>query len=55
MKAPSIHMSGEHLEPKDYDKKMKEKDTVIIDVRNHYGEFILLNCSRNSISRLIVV
>eukprot|EP00554_Chaetoceros_debilis_P007966 CAMPEP_0194079314 /NCGR_PEP_ID=MMETSP0149-20130528/5541_1 /TAXON_ID=122233 /ORGANISM="Chaetoceros debilis, Strain MM31A-1" /LENGTH=623 /DNA_ID=CAMNT_0038760773 /DNA_START=171 /DNA_END=2039 /DNA_ORIENTATION=+ len=36
IKAPSIHMSGEHLEPKDYDKKMKEKDTVIIDVRNHY-------------------
>lgn len=27
---------GTHLEPEDYNKKMCEKDTVIIDVRNHY-------------------
>lgn len=36
VKAPSIHMTGEHLEPADYHKKMTESDTVIIDVRNHY-------------------
>jgi len=36
VKAPSIHMSGVHLEPKDYHKKMMEDETVIIDVRNHY-------------------
>lgn len=36
VKAPSIHMSGVHLEPKDYHKKMTEEETVIIDVRNHY-------------------
>jgi len=35
-KAPSIHMSGVHLEPKDYHIKMMEDETVIIDVRNHY-------------------
>lgn len=35
-KAPSIHMSGVHLEPKDYHVKMMEDETVIIDVRNHY-------------------
>ena len=36
MKAPSLNMSGVHLEPKDYHKKMTEDETVIIDVRNHY-------------------
>lgn len=36
VKAPSIHMTGVHLEPKDYHKKMMEDETVIIDVRNHY-------------------
>lgn len=35
-KAPSIYMSGVHLEPKDYHIKMMENETVIIDVRNHY-------------------
>eukprot|EP00557_Chaetoceros_sp_GSL56_P003025 CAMPEP_0176490524 /NCGR_PEP_ID=MMETSP0200_2-20121128/7920_1 /TAXON_ID=947934 /ORGANISM="Chaetoceros sp., Strain GSL56" /LENGTH=609 /DNA_ID=CAMNT_0017887843 /DNA_START=152 /DNA_END=1977 /DNA_ORIENTATION=- len=36
VKAPSIHMTGVHLEPKDYHQKMMEEETVIIDVRNHY-------------------
>jgi len=27
---------GVHLDPKDYHKKMAEKDAVIVDVRNHY-------------------
>ena len=35
-RAPKIDMSGVHLEPKDYHKKMMEDNTVIIDVRNHY-------------------
>mmetsp|Transcript_31034 Transcript_31034/g.35665 ORF Transcript_31034/g.35665 Transcript_31034/m.35665 type:complete len:562 (-) Transcript_31034:80-1765(-) len=35
-RAPSIHMSGVHLEPSEYHKKMTEDHTVIIDVRNHY-------------------
>ncbi len=35
-RAPAVSMSGVHLEPKDYHKKMTEGDTVIIDVRNHY-------------------
>ena len=36
VKAPSINMSGVHLNPKDYHQKMTEDETVIIDVRNHY-------------------
>lgn len=36
VKAPSIHMTGVHLEPKEYHEKMMEEETVIIDVRNHY-------------------
>ena len=36
MKAPSINMTGVHLDPKDYHEKMTEQETVIIDVRNHY-------------------
>ena len=37
VKAPSLNRhSGEHLEAIDYHKKMQEKDTVIIDVRNAY-------------------
>lgn len=36
-KAPPIaKYHGTHLEPKDYHKKLAEKDTVVIDVRNHY-------------------
>ncbi len=36
-RAPEIgNYGGTHLEPEDYHKKMCEKDTVIIDVRNHY-------------------
>mmetsp|Transcript_2188 Transcript_2188/g.4045 ORF Transcript_2188/g.4045 Transcript_2188/m.4045 type:complete len:720 (+) Transcript_2188:76-2235(+) len=36
-RAPEIgSYGGTHLEPEDYHKKMCEKDTVIIDVRNHY-------------------
>ena len=36
-RAPPISKhGGTHLEPSDYHKKMCEKDTVIIDVRNHY-------------------
>ena len=35
-RAPNINMTGVHLEPKDYHKKMTEDETVIIDVRNHY-------------------
>lgn len=31
-----VRLLGTHLEPQDYNKKMCEKDTVIIDVRNHY-------------------
>ncbi|KNC86901.1 hypothetical protein SARC_00946 [Sphaeroforma arctica JP610] len=33
--APLVN-GGTHLDPKDYHQKMKENDTVIIDVRNHY-------------------
>tara|TARA_R110002050_G_scaffold194100_3_gene329039 strand:+ start:2203 stop:2565 length:363 start_codon:yes stop_codon:yes gene_type:complete len=29
-------MKGQHLPPDEYHKKMEEKDTVIIDVRNKY-------------------
>ena len=43
-KAPPIGKTGVHLEPEDYHVKMGEKDTVIIDVRNHYeaniGKFV---------------
>jgi hypothetical protein len=36
-RAPEIaKFGGSHLEPEEYHKKMSEKDTVIIDVRNHY-------------------
>jgi len=35
-RAPSVHKTGVHLEPEAYNKKMKESNTVIIDVRNHY-------------------
>ena len=36
-RAPDIvKHGGTHLEPTDYHLKMQEKDTVIIDVRNHY-------------------
>eukprot|EP00804_Cyclotella_cryptica_P022233 CCRYP_017941-RC/>CCRYP_017941-RC protein AED:0.12 eAED:0.12 QI:0/0.66/0.5/1/0.66/0.5/4/1216/378 len=36
-RAPEIAKhGGTHLEPEDYHRKMCEKDTVIIDVRNHY-------------------
>lgn len=35
-RAPSIGKTAIHLEPKEYNEKMKEKDTVIIDVRNYY-------------------
>jgi len=36
-KAPPIaKYQGTHLEPKDYHHKLAEKDTVVIDVRNHY-------------------
>ena len=36
-KAPCIaQKGGQHLEPKEYHAKVCEKDTVIIDVRNHY-------------------
>ena len=43
-KAPPIGKTGVHLEPEDYHIKMGEKDTVIIDVRNHY---------ENNIGRLV--
>ena len=40
-RAPSIEKyGGTHLEPKEYHQKMEEKDTVIIDVRNHYEAII---------------
>lgn len=43
-KAPPIGKTGIHLEPEGYHAKMGEKDTVIIDVRNHYeaniGKFV---------------
>ena len=43
-KAPPIGKTGVHLQPEDYHAKMGEKDTVIIDVRNHYeaniGKFV---------------
>jgi len=43
-RAPPIGKTGVHLEPEDYHAKMGEKDTVIIDVRNHYeaniGKFV---------------
>lgn len=36
-KAPPIQQyHGTHLEPSDYHKKLGQKDTVVIDVRNHY-------------------
>jgi predicted sulfurtransferase len=39
-----LSAGGVHLEPEDYHAKMKEKDTVIIDVRNSYeaeiGKFV---------------
>ena len=39
-RAPSIAKTGKHLEPKDYHVMMEEKDTVIVDVRNHYEAVI---------------
>ena len=33
---PLSQHGGTHLEPTEYNKKMCESDTVIIDVRNHY-------------------
>lgn len=39
-KAPPIHYSGVHLDPKDYHKKLAEDNTVVIDVRNHYEALI---------------
>lgn len=33
---PPLSRVGRHLEPEEYHKKIQEKDTVIIDVRNHY-------------------
>ncbi|GMH49100.1 hypothetical protein TrVE_jg11108 [Triparma verrucosa] len=35
-RAPDIDNTAVHLDPKEYADKMKEKDTVIIDVRNYY-------------------
>jgi len=41
IKAPSLNRhSGIHLEAPEYHKKMQEKDTVIIDVRNAYESAI---------------
>ncbi len=39
-RAPPISETATHLEPEDYHKKMQEKDTVIIDVRNYYESAI---------------
>jgi len=39
-KAPPISETGTHLEPADYHKKIGEKDTVIIDIRNYYESSI---------------
>ena len=40
-KAPPIQdYHGVHLEPEEYHKKIAEKDTVMIDVRNHYEAII---------------
>jgi hypothetical protein len=39
-KAPPIDRTAVHLEPAEYHEKMKESDTVIIDVRNHYEAII---------------
>lgn len=40
-KAPPIQKySGIHLDPKEYHQKLAEKDTVVIDVRNHYESII---------------
>lgn len=40
-KAPPIQdFKGVHLEPQDYHKKIAEKDSVMIDVRNHYEAII---------------
>lgn len=33
---PPLSEAGSHLEPEEYHEKMREQDTVIIDVRNHY-------------------
>ena len=33
---PSIDKTGTHLEPQQYHDKMKDNNTVVIDVRNHY-------------------
>mmetsp|Transcript_8601 Transcript_8601/g.18620 ORF Transcript_8601/g.18620 Transcript_8601/m.18620 type:complete len:721 (-) Transcript_8601:28-2190(-) len=36
-KAPPIALyHGQHLEPADYHQKLAQKDSVVIDVRNHY-------------------
>jgi predicted sulfurtransferase len=34
--APSVFEGGVHLDPEDYDKKLHEPNTVVIDVRNSY-------------------
>jgi len=34
--APSVFDGGVHLDPEDYDKKLHEDNTVVIDVRNSY-------------------
>lgn len=40
-KAPPIHRyHGTHLEPKEYHAKLADKETVVIDVRNHYEAVI---------------
>jgi UPF0176 acylphosphatase like domain len=40
-KAPPIHKyHGTHLEPKEYHAKLADKETVVIDVRNHYEAVI---------------
>ena len=33
---PTSRYHGTHLEPREYHQKLQEKDTVVIDVRNHY-------------------
>ena len=34
-KAP-LHKGGTHLDARDFHRKLEEKDTVVVDVRNHY-------------------
>lgn len=35
-KAPPIEYTGVHLQPADYHEKLADRNTVVIDVRNHY-------------------